>query len=67
MYTHHITATTICLCIEYIYTALALTFIKSFPPVTKMTVKLIIRLIMVMPPYYPCPVFSLSHYSYKNT
>lgn len=29
---NHITTTTICLCIEYIYTHLALTFIKDFPP-----------------------------------
>lgn len=67
MYAHHSMATAICLCIEYIYSPLPMTFIKSFPHVTKMTVKLIIHLIMVMPPYYPCPVFSLSHYSYKNT
>lgn len=41
--------------------------IKSFPCITKMTVKLIIHIIMVVPPYYPCPVFPLSHYSYENT
>lgn len=41
---------------------LTLTFIKSFLRLIrkkkkKMTVKLIIHLIMVMPPYYPCPCF----------
>lgn len=37
------------LCITCIYAPLAVIFIKSFPHVTKMTVKLIIHLIMVMP------------------
>lgn len=35
MYTHHIMATTICLCTKYISTPLAITFIKSFPPCYK--------------------------------
>lgn len=50
-------ATTMCLCTGYIYTPLALTFIKGFPQITKMTAKLIIHLIMVMPPYYSLPCF----------
>lgn len=32
MYARHSMATAICLCIEYIYSPLPMTFIKSFPP-----------------------------------
>lgn len=35
----------------------AATLIKGFHRVRKMTMKLIMHLITVMPPYYPCPVF----------
>lgn len=52
---------------EYVYTPLAKAFIKSFPQVTKKNDWNLIHLIMVMAPYYPCSVFSFSHYSYKNT